>query len=379
MSWTLVGVEPRQHRSQIMLGTEVRHGRQALRPKTTGRHRGQPMQPRTEASAEARYRTQTQQAGTEAEYSRQAQRPNTAIYALFVSEVSGNCNALYGCERILGTENLYSEQFLILSFRNAESLEKVCPNLPKFQECVDKNLASCEHEWARSSSEINLALYKYLCSPRGQELASKVANSDCATDSENEVRLFNEITACYETFETDMSVEPQQAQERGRDVSSAIKCKYVMNLKQCLIDTAPKDCHDDMSAFIKDIWSHAAGKKHEDLYCVSEARSRVRVKDNYCYRCHELLPLLSPLPLGALPLLLFFSTTASSSFSSSSSSSSSANSSSSSSYSSSASSSSSCSSSSPSFSSSFHYNPAAVLLQLKIRGRGESVRVGMPR
>ncbi|GFO05100.1 hypothetical protein PoB_003160500 [Plakobranchus ocellatus] len=155
-------------------------------------------------------------------------------------------------------------------------------NLTKFQDCVDENLASCEYQWARGPYEINLALYLYLCSPEGRELASKLANSDCATLSESQV-LLNEITDCYETFGTDMSDEAQQAHKKGTDVSPATKCKYVKNLKQCLIDTAPKACHDDMATFIKDIWFHAAGKRYEDLECFSKARSRGFVMEARAY------------------------------------------------------------------------------------------------
>ncbi|GFO19784.1 hypothetical protein PoB_004628900 [Plakobranchus ocellatus] len=54
---------------------------------------------------------------------------------------------------------------------------------------------------------------------------------------------------------------------------SAFFLSFVDILKTCLIDTAPDACHNDMTSFIKDVWTHAASKQFED--CDSKGGKRL--------------------------------------------------------------------------------------------------------
>ncbi|GFO28106.1 DC-STAMP domain-containing protein 1-like [Plakobranchus ocellatus] len=188
--------------------------------------------------------------------------------------VSGDCEALLGCNRIVGEENMYDEESYIMSYVNAFNLEFMCPLVPEFKKCLDKNLASCGTQSVKDLYQADTALFQYLCSSRGKQLALSLAKSYCTYDVDVEISLEEKIQHCYKVYDIKTTRMVMIASERGVEVTLGAKCYYVNFLRKCLINAAPDACHNDMTAFIKDVWTHAAGKKFEGLGCNSNGRIR---------------------------------------------------------------------------------------------------------
>ncbi|GFN73844.1 hypothetical protein PoB_000035000 [Plakobranchus ocellatus] len=102
-------------------------------------------------------------------------------------------------------------------------------------------------------------------------MALSLAVSDCAFDVDVEVGLEDEIKDCYNVYNMMTSLASRKARKEGTKVTLETKCLYVENLRKCFIDAAPYACHNDMTAFIKDVWTHAASKQFEGLGCDSKA------------------------------------------------------------------------------------------------------------
>ncbi|GFO38094.1 hypothetical protein PoB_006459900 [Plakobranchus ocellatus] len=191
---------------------------------------------------------------------------------LFVSEVSGKCDILLECGRLVGAEYLFFDETYILSYLKGNSLESVCPRVPNFTHCVDKNLASCDVQIIKVYNEANSNLLQYLCSPKGRELASSLANSDLTDNLNFRVYLKREIRRCYQTYKTAVGIDEQSPVIKGTtDVTLSDKCFFVKNLGQCLINIARDDSMLDLFRFIKDVWFYAAGKIFESFDCATEA------------------------------------------------------------------------------------------------------------
>ncbi|GFO38092.1 hypothetical protein PoB_006459700 [Plakobranchus ocellatus] len=191
---------------------------------------------------------------------------------LFVSEVSGKCDVLFECGRLMGRRNIFFDESFIMSYLIGNNLDNVCPRVPSFTHCVDKNLASCDEQIIKSYNEANSNLLQYLCSPRGRELASILANSDLTNNADFRAVLKREIGRCYQTYRTAMGIDEQlPVMKSTTDVTLSDKCSFVKNLGQCLINIIRGDSMLALSRFIKDVWFYAAGKIFESIGCATEA------------------------------------------------------------------------------------------------------------
>ncbi|GFN90818.1 hypothetical protein PoB_001732400 [Plakobranchus ocellatus] len=193
---------------------------------------------------------------------------------LLVTEVSGICQALLSCNHIVGKQTLTPEEELILSYTYANRLYALVDQYPELldelKDCVDRNLASCELPYVRDAAQAEADLVEYLCSPRGRELTSKLLNGDCIPTGFVRINLYLAPVSCYGNFNNAVDRERSKAYWQGTVYNLSANCTYVETLRQCLVDAAPEVCHDDMTAFIKDVWSHAASKKYERLGCPTQ-------------------------------------------------------------------------------------------------------------
>ncbi|GFN73839.1 Ag precursor [Plakobranchus ocellatus] len=197
--------------------------------------------------------------------------------SLLVTEVSGICEALRSCNqfnRFVGKETVTPEEKLILSYIYANGLYALVDQYPELldelKDCVDRNLASCELPDVRDAAQADVDLLEYLCSPRGRELTSKLLNSDCIRTGLVRIKLYLASVRCYGNFNHAVDRERSKAYRQGTVYNLSANCTFVELLRQCLVDAAPEVCHDDMTAFIKDVWTHAASKKYERLGCPTQ-------------------------------------------------------------------------------------------------------------
>ncbi|GFO30329.1 Ag precursor [Plakobranchus ocellatus] len=183
---------------------------------------------------------------------------------LLVTEVSGECVPLTHCDEMMDPEHMSYlkqdfEESMVMSYLLGAHLDEICPIVPKYKSCVDSGARLCGSE-DREIYEAKTNLLQYLCSPKGHDLATGLATSTaCGQDVWIQIDFYSELVNCYEIFTADfehMWFDPQ-----------ADPCHLIETLRQCLIDSAPEACQNDMTTFIEDVWSQATEQKFDYIGC----------------------------------------------------------------------------------------------------------------
>ncbi|GFO30330.1 hypothetical protein PoB_005683500 [Plakobranchus ocellatus] len=183
---------------------------------------------------------------------------------LLVTEVCGVCVPVIRCDAKLEEQDMSYlaqdiDESMVMSYLLGARLDEICPIEPKYKSCVESKIYDCGFD-DREIYTAKTNLLQYLCSPKGRDLATDLATKTaCGHDTWLQGDFQWKLRNCYKIFTADF--------DHMWSASKADVCQVIETLRQCLIDSAPEACQNDMTTFIEGVWSSATGKKYDFMRC----------------------------------------------------------------------------------------------------------------